>query len=173
MQEEALGKLFRKWRGCSEWKSFASSECLTSESLLCNPTLLFNWSSQGEQAGFARGWRNIPEVSLGGSHAVDYPSGAEELCRGETPLCWQYPSLAQSRCWGRDRRPRALFFFSLNLCWFGHSRSSLWHTGSFVFIVARGVFSWDIWTLSCGLWEGSSSLTKDQTQALCIGSVRS
>ena len=48
-REEALGKLFRKWRGCSECQGFSNSECITSENLLLNPTLLFNRSSQGKQ----------------------------------------------------------------------------------------------------------------------------
>ena len=60
---------------------------LKSESLLCNPTLLFNWSSQGERLDLPEDGEYILEVSLGGSHAVHCPSGAEGLCCVDNPLC--------------------------------------------------------------------------------------
>ena len=40
-------------------------------------------------------------------------------------------------------------------------------------VAAGGLLSCSMWTLSCGMHVGSSSLTRDQTQAPCIGSVES
>ena len=56
-----------------------------------------------------------------------------------------------------------LLLFYLNylfrLCW--------------VLVAACGIFSWGIRTLSCSMHAGSSSLTRDQTRAPCIGSTDS
>ena len=53
------------------------------------------------------------------------------------------------------------FFFFFNIYLFGCAGSQLWYAGS---------VSCGMWTLSCGMWE-SSSLTRDQTQTPCVGSV--
>ena len=42
-----------------------------------------------------------------------------------------------------------------------------------VLVVACGLLSCGMRTLSCGMHVGSSSLTRDGTQAPCIGSVES
>ena len=42
-----------------------------------------------------------------------------------------------------------------------------------VFVAARGLLSCGMQTLSCGMHVGSSSLTRDQTWAPCIGSMES
>ena len=42
----------------------------------------------------------------------------------------------------------------------------------FIYLVALGV-SCGMWTLSCSMHMGSSSLTRDQTWTPCIGSVES
>ena len=41
------------------------------------------------------------------------------------------------------------------------------------FLAARGLLSCGMRTLSCGMHAGSSSLTRDPTQAPCIGSEES
>ena len=40
-------------------------------------------------------------------------------------------------------------------------------------VAACGLLSCSMWTLSCGMHAGSSSLTRDRTQAPCIGSTES
>ena len=47
----------------------------------------------------------------------------------------------------------------------------LWHVGC-LFVVCR-LLSCGMQTLSCGMHVGSSSLTRDQTWAPCIGSAES
>ena len=42
----------------------------------------------------------------------------------------------------------------------------------FIYLVALGL-SCGMWTLSCGMHVGSSSLTKDRTRAPCLGSAES
>ena len=53
----------------------------------------------------------------------------------------------------------------------GGMRTQLRHAGFLV--VACGLPSYGMQTLSCGMHVGSSSLTRDQTQAPCIGSAES
>ena len=74
-----------------------------------------------------------------------------------------------------------LFFFFLKIylsIYFGCSRSQLWHTGSSLWHVgsstaAHRIFSCGMRTFSCGMHVGSSSQTRDQTQAPCTGSMES
>ena len=42
-----------------------------------------------------------------------------------------------------------------------------------VLVAAGGLLSCGMWTLSCGMHVGSSSLTRDRTRAACIGSTES
>lgn len=65
--------------------------------------------------------------SLSGSYAVDCPSGAEELCRGELLMDRTLPCSVQML--GRDRRSHVFFSFESSLIW--PFPASLWH-GSFV-----------------------------------------
>ena len=51
--------------------------------------------------------------------------------------------------------------------------SSLWHTGSLFLVAAYRLPSSSMRTLSCGMHAGSSSPTRDQTWAPCIGSAES
>ena len=74
-----------------------------------------------------------------------------------------------------------LKYFFLNLYFWGQINSLCffkifiylfiwWHR---VLVVASGLLSCSMQTLSCSTHVGSSSLTRDRTQALCIGSAES
>ena len=67
--------------------------------------------------------------------------------------------------------PKIHFLFHLFIYLFGCTGSQLWQVGSLV--VAPGLLSCGIRTLSCGMHVGSSSLTRDRTRAPCIGSAES
>ena len=61
------------------------------------------------------------------------------------------------------------FFFNSYL--FGCTRSWFQHVGSSIFTVPCGIFSYGVATQL--RHAGSSSLTRDQTGALCVGSMES
>ena len=68
---------------------------------------------------------------------------------------------------------RQLFFLNIYLCIYLFSLHRVLVAACRIFLASCGIFSCGMRTLSCGMHAGSSSLTRDRTQAPSIGSSES